>query len=111
MLLLYPLLPWAAGISDAAPAAVPCAGIVFEERREGGIFIAELPEEGKAARTGLAEVGDELLATSAVVYTGQDTYGGVTVRKGMEVVRIPVRGESFNAVRPHTRPHGSSCVL
>ena len=53
---------------------------------------------GNAEKTGGVEVGDELIATSAVVYNTEMDYGGVKVRKGQEVVRLTVRGEKFKTV-------------
>lgn len=53
---------------------------------------------GNAEKAGGVEVGDELIATSAVVYNSEMDYGGVKVRKGEEVVRLAVRGEKFNTV-------------
>lgn len=44
-------------------------------------------------------MGDQLIATSAVVYGSEDDYQGVMVRKGMQIVRLNVRGEKFNTVR------------
>ena len=54
---------------------------------------------GNAAKAAAIEVGDELIATSAVVYNSEMDYGGVKVRKGQEVVRLAVRGERFDTVR------------
>lgn len=73
-------------------------GIVFEERRGKGIFVAELPPGGKASHLEGVEVGDELTGTSAVVYDHQDDYGLLKVPKGMKTVWVPTRGETFNAI-------------
>eukprot|EP00897_Mesotaenium_endlicherianum_P008561 jgi/Mesen1/7733/ME000407S06965 len=73
-------------------------GLVLEEDKSGNIFVAEVSSGGNAEKTGLIGVGDQLIATSAVVYNDSDDYGGVTVRKGMQLVRLNVRGESFNTV-------------
>ena len=43
-------------------------------------------------------VGDELIATSGVVFNSTTDYGGVSVKTGEETVRLPVRTESFDTV-------------
>lgn len=73
-------------------------GIVLEEDKAGNIFVGGLVEDGNAAKSGLVDVGDQLIATSAIVYNDSETYQGVSVRKGMEVVRLSVRGERFETV-------------
>ncbi|CAM6040130.1 unnamed protein product [Sphagnum compactum] len=73
-------------------------GIALEEDKFGNIFIAEVIRDGNADKTGLVDVGDQLIATSAVVYGSEDDYQGVMVRKGMQIVRLNVRGEKFNTV-------------
>eukprot|EP00271_Cylindrocystis_brebissonii_P014966 TRINITY_DN3674_c0_g1_i1.p1 TRINITY_DN3674_c0_g1~~TRINITY_DN3674_c0_g1_i1.p1 ORF type:complete len:211 (+),score=34.01 TRINITY_DN3674_c0_g1_i1:157-789(+) len=73
-------------------------GLVLEEALSGGIFVCEILPDSHAARAGVIDVGDELLATSAVVYKRQEEYGGVAVQKGMERVRLTVRGEKFETV-------------
>lgn len=72
--------------------------MVLEEKKEGGIVVAELVPGGNAEKSGQVQVGDELIATSAVVYNDEEFYGGVKVRKGMQVVRLAVRGEKFDTV-------------
>lgn len=37
--------------------------------------------------------GDQLIATSGVVYNGTSEYGGVQVKAGQQVVRLNVLGE------------------
>lgn len=73
-------------------------GIVLEEDKSGNIFVAELLKDGNADKSGLLDVGDQLIATSAVVYGNNEDYQGVRVRKGMEIVRLNVRGERFETV-------------
>ncbi|KAG6550617.1 hypothetical protein Mapa_007870 [Marchantia paleacea] len=73
-------------------------GIAFEETKIGTIVVGEVISGGNAQNSGLVEVGDQLIATSAVVYSDTDEYQGVTVRKGMQVVRLNVRGEKFETV-------------
>ncbi|KAI5071172.1 hypothetical protein GOP47_0013423 [Adiantum capillus-veneris] len=73
-------------------------GIVLEEDKAGNIFVAEVFEGGNADKSGLVDVGDQLIATSAIVYGSEDYYQGVRVRKGMQVVRLSVLGEKFDTV-------------
>ncbi|GAQ80282.1 hypothetical protein KFL_000500350 [Klebsormidium nitens] len=73
-------------------------GIVLEEDKAGNIFIAEVFPEGNAFKSGLVDVGDQLIAVSAVVYNTSERYGEVEVQKGQEKVRLSVRGESFKTV-------------
>ncbi|KAL3677982.1 hypothetical protein R1sor_020938 [Riccia sorocarpa] len=73
-------------------------GIGFAETKIGTIVVDEVIKGGNAENSGLVEVGDQLIATSAVVYSDADVYQGVTVRKGMQVVRLNVRGEKFKTV-------------
>ncbi|KAL2641427.1 hypothetical protein R1flu_009014 [Riccia fluitans] len=73
-------------------------GIAFEETKIGTIVVDEVIKGGNAESSGLVEVGDQLIATSAVVYSDTDEYQGVTVRKGMQIVRLNVRGEKFQTV-------------
>jgi hypothetical protein len=42
--------------------------------------------------------GDQLIATSGVVYNKESEYGGAKVKMGQEVVRMTVMGQ----VSPHT---------
>lgn len=74
-------------------------GIAFEETKTGTVVVGEVISGGNAQNSGLVEVGDQLIATSAVVYSDTDEYQGVTVRKGMQIVRLNVRGERFETVR------------
>jgi len=76
------------------------AGIAFEEDKFGNIFVDEVLEGGNAYRSGLIEAGDQLIATSAIVYGSEEDYQGVMVRKGMQIIRLNVRGERFETVRP-----------
>ena len=73
-------------------------GLVLEEKKEGGIYVGEIVEDGNAAKTGLVNVGDELIATSGVVFNSTTDYGGVSVPRGEETVRMPVRTERFDTV-------------
>eukprot|EP00270_Netrium_digitus_P018525 TRINITY_DN7066_c0_g1_i1.p1 TRINITY_DN7066_c0_g1~~TRINITY_DN7066_c0_g1_i1.p1 ORF type:complete len:221 (+),score=32.75 TRINITY_DN7066_c0_g1_i1:57-665(+) len=74
-------------------------GLVLEEDvTRGGIFVAEIIPEGNAEKSQEIDMGDELIATSAIVYNSSESYGGVTVRRQMEIVRLTVRGEKFETV-------------
>ena len=73
-------------------------GLVLEEDKTGKIFVAEILEDSNAARTGLINVGDQLLATSAMVFNSTQDYGGVSVKKGEETIRFATRGEDFKTV-------------
>lgn len=73
-------------------------GIILEEDKAGNIFVAEVIRDGNADKSGLVDVGDQLISTSAIVYGTEDYYQGVKVRKGMQIVRLGVRGEKFETV-------------
>ena len=60
--------------------------------------MAEVVKDGNADRSGLVDVGDQLIATSAIVYGAEEFYQGVKVRKGMQIVRLGVFGEKFDTV-------------
>lgn len=44
---------------------IPFTGIVLEEDKAGNIFIAEVYPDGNASKSGLVDVGDQLIAVSA----------------------------------------------
>ena len=56
----------------------------------------EVVEDGAAFKSGLVSPGDELIATSAVIFNNTKDYGGVSVKSGEEEIRLAVRGESFD---------------
>lgn len=88
------------------------SGIAFEEDKFGNVMVGEVIEGGNAYKSGLVDAGDQLIATSAIVYSSEDEYQGVVVRKGMQKVRLNVRGERFETVCPshHTRSHCTVCT-
>lgn len=43
-------------------------------------------------------MGDQLLATSAMVFNSTEEYGGVSVKKGEETIMFQTMGEDFNTV-------------
>ncbi|XP_057833848.2 uncharacterized protein LOC131044522 isoform X2 [Cryptomeria japonica] len=73
-------------------------GLVLEEDKAGKIFVAEIVKDGNADKSGLVDIGDQLIATSAITYGNVEDYQGVKVRKGMQTVRLNVRGERFETV-------------
>eukprot|EP00898_Chlorokybus_atmophyticus_P002576 jgi/Chlat1/3319/Chrsp22S03414 len=73
-------------------------GLILEEDKAGNIFVGEVQKGGNAEAEGSVTVGDQLIATSAVVYTKAQRYGEVNVRGGEQVVRLNVRGEDFKTV-------------
>ena len=64
---------------------------MLEEKKSGGIFVAEIVPDGNAAKTGLVNVGDQLVSTSATVFNGTSDYGGVSVKSGEETIKFAVR--------------------
>ncbi len=46
----------------------------------------------------MISVGDQLLATSAMVFNSTEEYGGVSVKKGEETIMFQTMGEDFNTV-------------
>ncbi|GLC37350.1 hypothetical protein PLESTB_001596900 [Pleodorina starrii] len=74
-------------------------GIVLEQdSKSGNIFVVEIKPDGSAARDGRVKLGDQLIATSGVIYTTESDYGGATVKGGQQVVRLRVQGETFKTV-------------
>ena len=72
-------------------------GLVLEQNRKTmDIYVVEVLPEGSAAREGRIAAGDQLIATSAIVYSAEEDYGGVAVKKGEQKVRLMVKGESFD---------------
>ena len=105
------VVPRASGDADAEGSDTPppgCSryeirikkplGLVLEEKKSGGIFVAEIVQDGNAAKTGLVNVGDQLISTSAMVFNGTSDYGGVSVKSGEETIKFAVRGEKFDTV-------------
>eukprot|EP00884_Botryococcus_braunii_P002921 jgi/Botrbrau1/1262/Bobra.0163s0055.1 len=80
-------------------------GLILEETRNGGIVVAEISEGGNAAREGQIQVGDELIATSGITYTTEQTYGETNVKGGEQVIRLLCRGEDFKTVMAAISSH------
>jgi hypothetical protein len=53
---------------------------------------------GNAFKSGLVNVGDKLLAVSAVVFNKTTEYGEVNVRSGEETIKFMTKGERFDTV-------------
>jgi hypothetical protein len=84
-------------------------GLVLEQNRTSGdIFVVEVLPDCSAAKDGRIAVGDQLIATSAIVYAKTEDYGGVSVKKGMQMVRLLVKGEKFDTGACHG--WGAACA-
>ena len=83
-------------------------GMVLEEDGNGGIVVSEILEEGNAAKEGTIQVGDSLIATTALVYNTEQSYGSVTVKGGEQYVRVAVRGEKFDTIMAAIRTNPAS---
>ena len=84
-------------------------GLVLEQNKTSlDIFVVEVMPDGSAAKDGRIAPGDQLIATSAIVYQSEEDYGGVSVKKGMQMVRLLCKGESFDTGEPHR--HASRCA-
>lgn len=53
--------------------------------------------------------GDQLIATSGIVYNKESEYGGAKVKMGQQVVRLKVMGE-VSKQRQQARNSGPVCV-
>jgi hypothetical protein len=74
-------------------------GLVLEEdKSSGSIVVAEIIEGGAGERAGLIALGDALISTSGYTRTSEQVYGEIVVRGGEQMVRLAVRGESFDTV-------------
>ncbi|KAG2431687.1 hypothetical protein HYH02_013264 [Chlamydomonas schloesseri] len=74
-------------------------GVVLEQDvKSGNIFVVEVKAGGSAALDGRVKVGDQLIATSGVIYTTESDYGGAMVKGGQQLVRLRVAGETFKTV-------------
>lgn len=63
-----------------------------QKGKDGGIFVVSITPGGNADKTGEFSEGDQLISTSGVTYTKTDDYGGVTVKKGQEIVQMSALG-------------------
>jgi len=71
-------------------------GLVLQPNKQGSVFVVEVLPTGSAAKDGRVDVGDELIATSALIYTSESTYGGVAVKGGQKIVRLLCKTETFD---------------
>lgn len=76
-----------------------------------GIYVVAITPGGNADKTGLFSVGDQLISTSGVTYTRTESYGGVNVRKGQEIVTLNCLGESFKTVSAAIGSHPASILV
>lgn len=73
-------------------------GLVFEQDTKTLVVrVAELSPDGAAERAGVG-IGDQLLATSGVVYGATEEYGEVQVKKQQARVRLSARGETLKTI-------------
>lgn len=79
-------------------------GLVLEETREG-IRVAEVQPGGNAERLGMISPRDQLIATSGFIRTTQQVYGETTVQGGERMIRLNVRGESWDTVMAAISSH------
>mmetsp|Transcript_25992 Transcript_25992/g.56657 ORF Transcript_25992/g.56657 Transcript_25992/m.56657 type:complete len:161 (-) Transcript_25992:651-1133(-) len=74
-------------------------GLVLEQKSSNGnIYVVDIKPESSAEKSGQISIGDQLIATSGVVYTKELDYAGATVKGGQEIVRLLVLGEEFKTV-------------
>eukprot|EP00899_Mesostigma_viride_P015905 jgi/Mesvir1/24315/Mv11001-RA.1 len=73
-------------------------GLVLAEDKWGNIIVDSVAPGGNADKDGTIQAGDQLIATSAIVFTRENTYGIVNVRSGEQVIRLLCLGESFKTV-------------
>lgn len=84
-------------------------GLVLEESKElGTIVVGEVLEGGNAAASGEISAGDILIATSGYCRTTEQVYNDIVVRGGEQIVRLTVRGESFDTVMAAITSHPAS---
>ena len=87
-------------------------GLVLEQNRATlDIFVVEVAPDGSAAKDGRIAVGDQLIATSAIVYQSEEDYGGVSVKKGIQMVRLLCKGESFDTGEPRRASRCAALAL
>lgn len=79
-------------------------GLVLEETPEG-IRVAEIQAGGNAERLGTISKNDQLIATSGFIRTTQQVYGETTVQGGERMIRLNVRGESWDTVMAAISSH------
>lgn len=79
-------------------------GLVLEETSEG-IRVAEIQPGGNAERLGIISPRDQLIATSGFIRTTQQVYGETTVQGGEQMIRLNVRGESWETVMAAISSH------
>eukprot|EP00210_Caulerpa_lentillifera_P001656 g1592.t1 len=69
-------------------------GLVLEQSFGSNlIYVESLVEGGNAESTGIVQQGDQLISTSGVIYTKEQSYGSTMVKGGQKVVRMNVTNE------------------
>jgi hypothetical protein len=80
-------------------------GLVFEQDKASLVItVAELTPEGAAERAGVG-LGDQLIATSGVVYGAVEEYGEVQVKKQQQRIRLSARGETLKTIGAAVASH------
>lgn len=79
-------------------------GLVLEETADG-IRVAEVQAGGNAERLGMISPRDQLIATSGFIRTTQQVYGETTVQGGERMIRLNVRGQSWETVMAAISSH------
>jgi hypothetical protein len=79
-------------------------GLVLEETADG-IRVAEVQVGGNAERLGMISPRDQLIATSGFIRTTQQVYGEITVQGGERMIRLNVRGQSWETVMAAISSH------
>eukprot|EP00198_Chlamydomonas_reinhardtii_P006418 XP_001695754.1 predicted protein [Chlamydomonas reinhardtii] len=94
-------MPWVLPIGCARYSVSlkkPLGMVLEQDVKSGNIFVVEVKAGGSAALDGRIKMGDQLIATSGVIYTSESDYGGATVKGGQKLVRLRVQGETFKTV-------------
>lgn len=84
-------------------------GLVLEmNQTTGNVTVVEIQAGGNAEKSGMIMEGDVLVSTTGYTRTTEQVYGETTVRGGERIVRLTVRGESFDTVLAAIGSHPAS---
>jgi C-terminal processing protease CtpA/Prc len=84
-------------------------GLVLEmNEATGNVTVVEIQPGGNAEKSGMILEGDVLVSTTGYTRTTEQVYGETTVRGGERIVRLTVRGESFDTVLAAIGSHPAS---
>lgn len=84
-------------------------GLVLEmNEKTGNVIVAQVQEGGNAEKSGMVKEGDILVSTTGYTRTTEQVYGETRVQGGERVVRLTVRGESFDTVLAAIGSHPAS---